>query len=100
MTSLGQGSNEATDRTVPVLAEAPAATGLPRVATRVSTGRDGPQASLDRAAGTNQEIEPGKPNNRGEPSVPGLADWLLAAVAVLPAAAGSAARVRQRWTPE
>ena len=52
-------------------------------------GRDGPQASLDRAVGTNQEIEPGEPNNRGAPSAPGLADWLLAAVAVLPAAAGA-----------
>ena len=38
-------------------------------------GRDGPQASLDRAVGTNQEIEPGEPKNRGESSVPGLADW-------------------------
>ena len=36
MTSLGQGSNEVTDRAVSVLAEAPAATGLPRAATRAS----------------------------------------------------------------
>ena len=57
MTSLGRGSDEATDVAVPVLAETPAAMGLPRVATRVSTGRDEPQASLDRAARTNQEIE-------------------------------------------
>ena len=42
MTSLGRGSNEVTDRAVPVLAEAPAATGLSCVVTRVSadgTGR-------------------------------------------------------------
>ena len=59
MTSLGQGSDEVTDRAVPVLAETPAAMGLPRVATWVSVGRDEPQASLDRAAGTNQEIARG-----------------------------------------
>lgn len=52
-------------------------------------GRDGPRASLDRVARTNQEIEPGEPKNRGEASVPGLADWLLAGVAVLPAAVGA-----------
>ena len=34
--------------------------------------------------------------------MPGLADWLLAAVVMLPAAVGlgSAAHVRQWWTPE
>jgi len=31
----------------------------------------------------------GEPKKRGESSVPGLADWLLAAVAVLPAAVGA-----------
>ena len=56
MTSLGQGSDEATEVPVPVLAETPAATGQPCLATRVSVGRDGPQASLDRVVGTNQEI--------------------------------------------
>ena len=44
----------------------------------------------------------GEPNNRGEASVPGLAGWPLAAVVMLPAAVGlgSAAHVRQWWTPE
>ena len=53
-------------------------------------GRGGSQASLDRAVGTNQEIEPGEPKNRGESSVPGLADWLLAPVTGLPTAVGLA----------
>lgn len=42
MTSLGRGSDEVTEVPVPVLAETPAVTGLPRAATRVSadgTGR-------------------------------------------------------------
>lgn len=56
MTWLGWGSDEVTDVAVPVLAETPAVTGLPRAANRMSAGRDEPQASLDRAARTNQEI--------------------------------------------
>ena len=39
----------------------------------VLTG-DGPQASLDRAAGTNQEIEMGESLRGSASSVPGLAD--------------------------
>lgn len=50
---------------------------------------DGPQASLDRAVGTNQEIERGSRRTRGEASVPGLADWLLAAGAGLPTPVGA-----------
>ena len=44
----------------------------------------------------------GEPKNRGEPSAPGLTNWLLATVAVLPTMVGlgSAAHVRQWWTPE
>ena len=50
MTSLGQGSDEVTDRAAPVLAETPAATGLPRAATlrRRQTGR---AASQPRPSG-------------------------------------------------
>ena len=53
----------------------------------VLTG-DGPQVSLDRAVGTNQEIWRGEPVSGSASSVPGLANWLLAAVAVPPAAVG------------
>ena len=42
MTSLGRGCDEVTEVPVPVLAETPAVTGLPRAATWVSVGRDGP----------------------------------------------------------
>ena len=83
---MGQGSDEVTEVPVPVLAETPAATGLSCVATRVLAGRGGPRASLDRVVGTNQEIWRGEPKNRGESSVPGLADWLLGVVAALPPA--------------
>ena len=88
MTSLGRGGDEVTDVPVPVLVRR-----LLRRACRAwrlgyrLTGRAA--ASLDRAAGTNQEIEPGEPKNRGESSVPGLADWLLAAVAASRSEAGS-----------
>ena len=68
-----------------VSGEAPA-----RSDNRTEFAGDGPQASLDRAVGTNQEIEPGEPNNRSEASVPGLADWLLGVVAGLPTARGLA----------
>ena len=52
MTSLGRGSDEATDRAVPVLAETPAVTGLPGAATRASA--DGTTASQPRPSGQNK----------------------------------------------
>ena len=83
MTSLGQGSNEATEVPVPVLAETPAAC----VATRVLA--DGTGRSQPRPSGRDKPGDiAGEPKNSGEPSVPGLADWLLATVAVLPTAVG------------
>ena len=70
MTSLGRGSNEVTDRAVSVLAETPAATGLPRAATRASadgtgrsqprpSGRDKPGDMAQRLADGGEEVEAG-----------------------------------------
>ena len=49
MTSLGRGSNEVTEVPVPVLAETPAATGLPWVVTQSSA--DGTTTSQPRPSG-------------------------------------------------
>jgi len=84
MKLLGQGSDEVTEVPVPVLVRR-----LPR-AWRLGRRRTGRAASQPRPSGRNKPGDSaGEPRNSGEPSVPGLADWLLAAVAVLPAAAGA-----------
>ena len=89
MTSLGQGGGEVTGVAVPVLAEAPAATGQSWVVTQSSA--DGTTTSQPRRSGRDKPGDSaGEPKNRGVPSVPGLADWLLAAVAALPTAVGLA----------
>lgn len=42
----------------------------------------------------------GEPKNSGEVSVPGLAGWLLAAVAGVPTVVGQQCCSCRRWTPE
>ena len=87
MTSLGQGSDEATEVAVPVLAEAPAATGQSWVVTQSSA--DGTTTSQPRPSGRDKPGDrAGEPVSGSASSVPGLADWLLAPVAGLPTAAG------------
>lgn len=63
---------------------------------------DGPQASLDRAVGTNQEIERG---SRGTAASRLCLAWRTGSLQPWPCCLpqrglGSAARVRQWWTPE
>ena len=85
MTSLGRGSGEATEVPVPVLVRR-----LPR-AWRLGCQSDGTSHSQPRPSGQNKPGDiAGEPKNSGEASVPGVADWLLAAVAVLPTAVGLA----------
>lgn len=53
--------------------------------------RTGRAASQPRPSGWDKPGDiAGESKNRGEASVPGLADWLLAAVAALPTAVGLA----------
>ena len=70
MTSLGQGSDEATEVAVPVLAEAPAATGQSWVVTQSSadgtttsqprrSGRDKPGDMAQRLADGGEEVVAG-----------------------------------------
>ena len=83
MKLLGQGSDEATDVAVPVLVRR-----LPR-AWRLGRRRTGRAASQPRPSGRDKPGDrAGEPKNRGEPSVPGLADWLLGVVAGLPTVVG------------
>ena len=83
MTSLGWGSNEVTDRAVSVLVRR-----LLRRAChewRLGHRRTGRAASQPRPSGRDKPGDRAEePKNRDEPSVPGLADWLLAAAAGLP----------------
>lgn len=83
MMSLGRGSDEATDVPVPVLVRRL----LRRACHEWRLGCRGRAASQPRPSGRNKPGDSaGEPKNRGEVSAPGLADWLLAAVAVLPPA--------------
>ena len=100
MTSLGWGSNEVTEVPVPVLAETPAVTGQSCLVTQSSADRA--TTSQPRPSGRDK---PGdiaeEPKNSGEPSVPGLADWLLTAVTGLPTAVRLTRSCTCRWwTPE
>lgn len=55
----------------------------------LGVSRTGRAASQPRPSGQNKPGDiAGEPKNRGEPSVPGLADWLLGVVAGLPTAVG------------
>ena len=73
MTSLGQGSDEATEVAVPVLAEAPAATGQSWVVTQSSA--DGTTTSQPRRSGRDKPGDrAGESLSGSAPSVPGLAE--------------------------